>query len=94
MAKQKSKQFKLEAVSYRLNHEELILQECADNLAILTSALSKWLKEDRETKEIKFRGRGNYSSEEAKEIARLKKELKDSNDALTILRKAMDIMNK
>ena len=46
------------------------------------------VKEDREeTKEIKFRGRGNYSSEEAKEIARLKKELKDSNDVLTILKK-------
>ena len=37
---------------------------------------------------INSRGSGNYSSDEAKEIARLKKELKDTQDALEVLKKA------
>lgn len=41
-----------------------------------------------------MRGSGNYSSDEAKEIARLKKELKDTKDALEILKKAMGILNR
>lgn len=32
-----------------------------------------------------FRGSGNYSSDEAKEIARLKRELRDTQDALEVL---------
>ncbi|OUP67530.1 transposase, partial [Erysipelatoclostridium sp. An173] len=38
---------------------------------------------------INSRGSGNYSSDEAKEIARLKKELKDTRDALEVLKKAI-----
>jgi len=41
-----------------------------------------------------FRGSGNYSSEEAKEIVRFKKELKDTQDALEILKKAIGILGK
>ena len=40
-----------------------------------------------------FRGSGNFSSEEAKEIARLKKENRDLKDAVEILKKAMNILN-
>ena len=42
--------------------------------------------------EVLHRGSGYFESDEAKEIARLKKELKDSQDALTILKKAMGIL--
>ena len=41
-----------------------------------------------------MRGSGNYSSDEAKEIARLKRELKNTQDALEILKKAMGILSK
>ncbi|MFR2768233.1 MAG: hypothetical protein ACLTAI_08080 [Thomasclavelia sp.] len=41
---------------------------------------------------INSRGSGNYSSDEAKEIARLKKELKDTQDALEVLKKAIGIL--
>ena len=41
-----------------------------------------------------FRGSGNYSSDEAKEFARLKKELKDTQDTLEILKKAIGILGK
>lgn len=42
--------------------------------------------------EIVVRGSGNYSSDDAKEIARLKKELKDTKDALEVLKKAIGIL--
>ena len=36
---------------------------------------------------------GNYSSDDAKELARLKKENRDLRDAVEILKKAMNILN-
>ncbi len=44
--------------------------------------------------EVIIRGSGNYSSDEAKEIAKLRKELKDTKDALEILKKAIGILGK
>ncbi len=35
---------------------------------------------------------GNYASDEAKEIARLKRELRDTKDALEVLKKAIGIL--
>ena len=43
---------------------------------------------------VPTRGTGNYSSDEAKEIARLKRELRDTKDALEILKKAIGILEK
>ena len=40
-----------------------------------------------------FRGSGNFSSDEAKELARLKKENRDLNDAVEILKIAMSIVS-
>lgn len=39
-------------------------------------------------------GTGNYASDEAKEIAQLKRELRDTKDALDILKKAISILGK
>lgn len=41
---------------------------------------------------VETRGSGNYASDEAKEIARLKRELRDKEDALEILKKAISIL--
>ncbi|MFR3320746.1 MAG: hypothetical protein ACLTSZ_05660 [Lachnospiraceae bacterium] len=38
--------------------------------------------------------RGNYASDEAKEIARLQRELRDTKDALEVLKKAIGILGK
>ena len=46
------------------------------------------------TKERTNTGSGNYSSDEAKEIARLQRELRDTKDALEILKKAISILGK
>ncbi|MFR4780429.1 MAG: transposase [Lachnospiraceae bacterium] len=85
---QYSKQFKEDAVRYRKDHPELTVQKAAENLGISESALKNWMKAARENEgSVPTRGTGNYSSDEAKEIARLKRELRDTKDALEILKK-------
>ena len=66
---------------------------------ILASAKAhcpRWLKEARESDDGKINapGSGNYQSDEAREIARLKRELRDTKDALAILKKALGILEK
>ena len=88
-------QFKENAVRYRLEHPELSLQKAAKNLGISDSALKTCLRAARENEgSVPTRGSGNYSSDEAKEIARLQRELRDTKDALEILKKAISILGK
>ena len=94
-SKQHDKQFKLDVVKYRKEHPELTLEQCAKNLAIGVSTLSKWLKQFRDHEgDIPVRGSGNYASDEQKEIARLKRELRDAQDALDVLKKAISILGQ
>ena len=91
--KQHSKQFKLDAVQYRMEHPDLSQVECARNLGIGTSTLSRWESQYRENSgDIPTRGSGNFSSDEQKEIARLTKELRDAQDDLDVLKKAIGIL--
>ena len=78
MAKQHDKQFKLDAVQYYQDHKDLGVRGCAENLGIGYSTLTKWLKDFRESGDIPVRGSGNYASDEQKEIARLRRELRDA----------------
>lgn len=94
MAKQHDKQFKLDAVKYYQDHIDLGLQGCASNLGISQQTLSRWKKELQDTGDIDCRGSGNYSSDEEKEIARLKRELRGTQDALDVLKKAIGILGK
>ena len=71
--------------------------ECEDvrqNLGISYSTLSKWVKEFRESGDIVVRDSGNYASDEEKENARLRRELRDTKDALDVLKKAIGILGK
>jgi len=93
--KQFTKQFKLDAVKYRKEHPDLTSVECAKNLGIGTSTLAKWESQFRDNSgDIPVRGSGNYESDDAKEIARLKRELRDAQDALDVLKKAIGILGK
>ena len=70
-AKHYDKQFKIDAVNYKKNHPELTMAEAANNLGISLSSIHRWIKEyssnnDDESKV--FRGSGNYSSDDAKEL--------------------------
>lgn len=92
-SKQHTKQFKLDAVNYRKEHPDLTQVECAKNLGIGTSTLARWETQFKDNDgDIPTRGSGNYSSDEAKEIARLKRELRDAQDALDVLKKAISIL--
>ena len=94
MAKQHDKQFKLDAVQYYLDHKELGVRGYAQNLGVGYSTLTKWLRDFRESGDIPVRGSGNYASDEQKEIAHLKRELRDAQDALNVLKKAISILGK
>lgn len=91
--KQHSKQFKLDAIQYRKEHPDLTQTQCAKNLGIGISTLARWEAQYREhSGNIPTRGSGNYSSDEQKEIARLKRELRNAQDALDVLKKAIGIL--
>jgi len=91
--KQHSQQFKQDAVKYVLEHPDLTNEECAKNLGIGLSTLSRWKKQYNDNEgTVPTRGSGNYSSDEAKEIARLKRKLRDAEDALDVLKKAISIL--
>ena len=67
----------------------------AVNLGISESALKSWLRAAKEHDgKVPTRGSGNYASDEAKEIARLQRELRDAKDALEVLKKAIGILGK
>ena len=93
--KQHNQQFKEEAVRYVKEHPDITLEQCAHNLGIGLSTLSRWRKQYADNGgTIPTRGSGNYSSDEAQEIARLKRKLRDAEDALDVLKKAISILGK
>ncbi|MGN8699673.1 transposase [Bacillota bacterium HCP3S3_F1_1] len=69
--------------------------ECARNLGIGLSTLSRWEQQFRDNDgDIPGSGSGNYATAEEREIARLKRELRDTQDALDVLKKAIGILGK
>ena len=90
-----SQEFKEDAIRYRLEHSDIALRKCVENLGISESALKKWIRAAKEHEgSVPTRGSGNYASDEAKEIARLQRELRDTKDALEVLKKAIGILGK
>ena len=93
--KQHTKQFKLDAITYRKEHPALTQLQCAKNLGIGISTLARWESQYRNNDgDIPVIGSGNYESDEQREIARLKRELRDTQDALDVLKKAIGILGK
>lgn len=89
------KQFKLNALKYVQEHPDLTQLECCKNLGISITTLARWKSEYEENDgEMPYRGSGNYASDEQKEIARLQRELRDTQDALDVLKKAISILGK
>lgn len=78
-----------------MNHPELTIAAVCRNLDVSEPSFYKWLKEYKaHDGTIQHRGSGNMQSDEQKEIARLKRELKAKDDALTILKKAIGILGE
>lgn len=88
-------EFKQGVVDYVLTHPNESKVSIAKKFGVADSTVHKWMNvaKDNDNK-IESRGSGNFSSDEAKEIAKLKKELKDTQDALEILKKAIGILGK
>ena len=88
-------EFKQGVVDYVLQHPEESKLSVAKKFSIADSTIHKWMKDAKNNdNKIESRGSGNFASNEAKEIARLKKELKDTQDALEVLKKAIGILGK
>lgn len=94
MAKHFDKEFKTNAVRYYHEHRDLGLAGSAANLGICQQTLSRWQKELQDNGDFIGRGSGNYASEEEKENARLRRELRDTKDALEVLKKAISILGE
>lgn len=88
-----SEEFKQDAISYYYSSGKA-METVAKELKVSKSTISKWVTSAKSNDGmVQHRGSGNYSSDSEKEIARLKKELRDSKDALDILKKAISILN-
>lgn len=95
MAKRRqfSAEFKQDAVNYYYSSGKT-LEQTAKDLKVGESTLSKWVTAAKNNNGVvNHRGSGNHASDADKEIARLKKELRDTQDALEILKKAMGILS-
>lgn len=93
MATQYTKQLKEDSLKYGKEHLELGICKCTKNLNISKSALCVWGKM-YEDNAGDVPTRGNFESDEVKEIANFRKELRDTQDALDILKKVIDILRK
>lgn len=63
-------QFYENSVRYRLNHPEFPLQKASEHLGISVSSFKTWIRAASEhERNVPTRVSGNYSSDEAKEIA-------------------------
>lgn len=87
-------EFKQDAVQFLTNHPEMTVIECAETLGVGRSTLERW-KADFNRSGLSAVAAHNNDKEEKdllKENARLQRELRDSQEALKILKKAISIL--
>ena len=85
--------FKRDAVAYVESHPELPLQEAANYLGMPKDTLYGWVKAHRRALRNGVSDATSPMTDEEKEIARLRRELRDAQDALAVLKKAISILN-
>ena len=89
-----TQEYKEETVKYYEESGKSV-KTVSQEMGIGNSTLARWVsKYKKNSGKIESRGSGNHSSNKDKEISRLRKELKDTEDALMILKKAMGILRK
>lgn len=95
MSKHYDEEFKLDALKYREDNPHLTLRAVARNLGISAPTFYSWQKVANENNgDVLHRGSGKHLTDEAKEIARLKRELKNSEDAQIIFKKTTGILSR
>ena len=93
MSRKYSDEFKRNALEYTKDHPDVDMRVCAEYLGLPYDTLYGWYKKDRREKRndsVSIRDAG--MSDEEKEIMRLKRELRDTQDALEVLKKAISIL--
>ena len=87
------REFKQMVVELSYNREDL--SALASELDIRSDLIYRWRREAAKHQAASFPGQGNKTlTEEQKEIARLKKELRDAQIERDILKKAVSIFSK
>ena len=87
-------EFKKEVIKYAGTHPAESRRSVMKKFGITEASFYSWKKKYDTVGQIISRGSGNHASEEAKEIAKLKKELRDTQDALEVLKKAIGIVGR
>lgn len=85
--------FKKDAVRYVEEHPDMTLQQAAEYLGMPKETLYGWVKAyRRKLRDGEAAPTGNLTDAE-KELARLRRENRDLQDALAVLKKAISILN-
>jgi len=86
--------FKKDAIQYYESHPELGLGKAAEHLSIPKETLYGWIKiHRRQTQGCEDASSSTPMTETEKELARLRRENRDLQDALAVLKKAISILN-
>jgi len=92
MARKYTDEFKRDAVQYLKDHPHMDKKEAARNLGMPYDTLYGWYKQDRRATNPDAYDEVGRQTEEEKEIIRLRRELRDTQAALEILKKAIGIL--
>ena len=87
-----TREFKIEAAKLSYNSDKSV-EEIAASLGVSQSSLNRWRREYREDPDQAFPGSGQQKERDA-EVARLQKELKQSQLENEILKKAAAIFTR
>lgn len=88
------KEFREGVIKYKDEHPDETFVSIGKKFGVHSTTVGKWCRDAEKKGKVEVRGSGNFASDEAKEIAHLKKELKDYKDAVEVLKKAIGILGK
>lgn len=96
MPKKYSDEFKKDALQYMEDHPDIDKRVCAEYLGVPYDTLYGWYKKAKREKSQTGNDdiKGNGLSDLEKENIRLRRELRDTQDALDVLKKAISILGE
>lgn len=82
-------EFRKGVVNYKKEHPDESFVSIGKKFGMHSTTIEKWNRDAEEKGEVVVCGSLTYESDEAKEIAHLKKELRDYKDAVEVLKKLL-----
>lgn len=88
-----------EAIAYFREHTELTAEECAAKFGVSTGTLYRWNQESYKSSRVNENtnsdnGLVNNESDDENKVERLKRELKEAQGEIEVLKKAISILGK